>query len=346
MSDKEKAMGKVGFGVIGVGTWGELHARVYSEDERITLAGVADMRPERAESVARSYGAMHYTDYDSLLADESVAAVSITTPDFAHAEIAVAAAEAGKHILVEKPLATTVEDCRRIIAAAKASGVKLMVDFHNRWSPPFYKAWESIRRGEIGEPQHVYYRLSDRIFVPTEMLPWAGKSTVEWFIGTHSIDTVRWLLGDEVTRVYAVARSRVLKTLGIDTPDFYQITLEFASGTTAVIENSWILPNSMPNIIDLKCQIVGSKGMLNLDTSHNRTVEKYTESAADYPDFLVLPTIYGEQKGFAADSIRHFVDCVLTDTAPRVTGEDGLIVTRIIQSIEESVRTGMPVNIM
>lgn len=338
-------MEKVGFGVIGVGTWGELHARVYQEDERITLAGVADMRPGRAESVAQAYGTMHYTDYHTLLADDLIKAVSITTPDFAHAEVAIAAAEAGKHVLVEKPLATTVEDCRRIIAAAKASGVKLMVDFHNRWSPPFYKAWESIRRGEIGEPQHVYYRLSDRIYVPTEMLPWAGKSTVEWFIGTHSIDTVRWLLGDEVTRVYAVARSRVLKGMGIDTPDFYQITLEFASGTTAVIENSWILPNSMPNIIDLKCQIVGSKGMLNLDTSHNRTVEKYTQADAEYPDFLVLPTIYGEQKGFAADSIRHFIDCVLTDTPPRVTGEDGLIVTRIIQAIEESVRTGMPVGI-
>ena len=117
------------------------------------------------------------------------------------------------------------------------------------------------------------------------------------------------------------------------------------SGATAAIENSWILPNSMPNIIDLKCQVVGSKGMLNLDTSHNRTVEKYTQSEAEYPDFLVMPTIYGEQKGFAADSIRHFVDCVLADTPPRVTGEDGLIVTRIIQAIEESVRTKMPVEV-
>ncbi len=338
-------MEKVGFGVIGVGTWGELHARVYSEDERISLRRVADLNAERAESVAGRHGAASHSDYHDLLADDLIKAVSITTPDFAHAEVAVAAAEAGKHVLVEKPLATTVEDCRRIIAAAKASGVKLMVDFHNRWSPPFYKAWESIHKGEIGEPQHVYYRLSDRIFVPTEMLPWAGKSTVEWFIGTHSIDTVRWLLGDEVTRVYAVARSRVLKGLGIDTPDFYQITLEFASGTTAVIENSWILPNSIPNIIDLKCEIVGSRGALYLDTSHNRTVEKYTQSEAEYPDFLVLPTIYGEQKGFAADSIRHFVDCVLTDTEPRVTGEDGLIVTRIIQAIEESVRTGLPVDV-
>ena len=338
-------MEKVGFGVIGTGQWGEMHARIYASTEGITLAGVADQVEQRAESVARAYGTMHYTDYRALLADDLIKAVSVVTPDFAHADIAVAAAEAGKHVLVEKPLAMTVEDCRRIMEAAERSGVKLMVDFHNRWSPPFYRAWEAIRRGQIGEPQHVYYRLSDRIYVPTEMLSWAAKSTVAWFIGTHSIDTVRWLLDDEVRRVYAVSRSRVLKEMGVDTPDFYQATLEFKSGATAVVENSWILPNTTPNIIDLKCEIVGSKGALYVDGSHHRTLEKYTETEASYPDVLVMPAIYGEQKGFAAESIRHFIDCVLHDREPRVTGRDGLEVTKVVQAIEESVRTGSVVEL-
>ena len=338
-------MERVGFGVIGTGTWGELHARIYASTEGMTLGGVSDLVESRAESVAQAYGTCHYADYHDLLADDLIKAVSIVTPDFAHAEIAVAAAEAGKHILVEKPLAMTVEDCQRVIDAAERSGVKLMVDFHNRWSPPFFKAWEAIRQGEIGEPQHVYFRLNDTIFVPTEMLSWAGKTTVEWFIGTHSIDTVRWLLEDEVRRVYAVSRSEVLKGMGIDTPDFYQATLEFCSGAIAVIENSWILPRTTPNIIDLKCEVIGSKGSLYLDTSHNRTLEKYTETEATYPDFLVLPTIYGEQAGFAAESIRHFIDCVLHDRQPRVTGQDGLEVTKVIQAIEESVRSGNPVEV-
>lgn len=338
-------MEKVGFGVIGTGTWGELHARIYASTEGITLAGVSDVVEQKAESVAQAYGTMHYGDYRALLEDDMIKAVSIATPDFAHGEIAIAAAEAGKHILVEKPLATTVEECERIIQAAERNGVKLMVDFHNRWSPPFYKAWEAIRRGEIGEPQYAYFRLSDTIFVPTEMLSWASKSTVEWFIGTHSIDTLRWLLGDEVFRVYAVSRSHVLRTKGIDTPDYYQVTLEFRNGATALLENGWILPNSTPNIIDLKCEIVGSKGAIYLDTSHNRTLEKYTETQATYPDFMVMPMINGEQAGFAAESIRHFIDCVLHDRRPRVTGQDGLEVTRVILAIEESVRTGLPVSL-
>ena len=338
-------MEKTGFAVIGTGTWGGLHCRVYASTPGARLAAVADSDFARAKSVAESFGARAYGDYRELLTDPEVKAVSITTPDFAHAEIAVAAAEAGKHILVEKPLATTTADCRRIIEAAKRSGVKLMVDFHNRWSPAFYKAWQSIRAGEIGEPQYAYYRLSDTIYVPTEMLPWAGKSTVQWFIGTHSLDTIRWLMGSEVRRVYAVARSRVLKGMGIDTPDYYQVTLEFESGATAVVENGWTLPNTHPNIIDLKCEVVGSKGAVYLDTSHNRTLEKYTETDAKYPDIMVLPEIWGEQAGFAAESIRHFADCVMNDREPRVTGEDGLIVTRIIEAIEESVKTRRPTDV-
>ncbi len=338
-------MTSTGFGLIGSGLWGGLHGRVYATTDGAELAAVADVIEDRAQTLAGRHGATSYTDYRDLLADDRVKAVSIVTPDFAHAEIAVAACEAGKHVLCEKPLATTVEECERIVEAADQAGVKLMVDFHARWGPPYYKAWEAIRAGDIGQPQHVYYRLNDRISVPTDMLAWAGRSTVMWFIGTHTIDTVRWLLGDEVVRVYAVSGKRVLREMGIDTPDYYQATLEFRSGATAVIENSWIMPNSMPNIIDLKCEIVGSKGAIYFDGSHNRTLEKYTQTDATYPDFLVMPEVYGKPRGFATDSIRHFIECVIEDREPIVTGRDGLEVTKVVCAIEESVRSGQPVNV-
>jgi len=339
-------MDKIGVGLIGTGLWGGLHATVYGASDRVELLGVADIVEERAKEVAEKTGAAAYGDYRELLKDERIEAVSIVTPDFAHTEIALAAAEAGKHILCEKPLATTVEDCERIVSAAAEAGVKLMVDFHARWGPTFLRAREAVQEGKVGVPQHVYYRLSDRIFVPTEMLSWAAESTVMWFIGSHSIDTVRWLLDDEVRRVYAVCGSRVLKGMGVDTPDYYQTTLELKGGATAVIENSWIMPNSMPNIIDLKCELVGSKGAVYVDGSHHRAVEEYTETDATYPDVFVMPTVYGEQKGFAADSIRHFIDCVVDDREPMVTGQDGIEVTKVICAAEESIRTGQPVELV
>ena len=338
-------MDKVGFGLIGTGLWGGLHGRVYGSTAQVDFLGVADIVEDRAKAMAEQYGAKPYTDYRELLKDDRIKAVSIVTPDFAHTEIALAAAQAGKHILCEKPLAQSVKECEQIVQAAEKAGVKLMVDFHARWGPSFYKARESIQAGRIGDPQHVYYRLSDRISVPTDMLAWANKSTVMWFIGSHSIDTVRFLLGDEVKRVFAVSGSRVLKNMGIDTPDFYQSTLEFTSGATAVIENSWIMPNTMPNIIDLKCEVVGSKGAIYLDSSHHRAMEEYTEQEAGYPDLFVMPIIYEQQYGFAAESIRHFIDCVVEDRAPLVTGRDGLEVTKVICAVEESVLTGQPVDL-
>src|SRR5260221_12490600 len=139
-------MDKIGFGVIGTGiVGGAWHAHVYSRAPRAKLVAVCDLNEQRANEIGKKYGAEKvYSDYRKLLENPEIKAVSIATPDFAHREIAVAAAEAGKHILVEKPLATTVEDAEAIVKAAKKAGVKLMVDFHNRVNPPFAGAKESI----------------------------------------------------------------------------------------------------------------------------------------------------------------------------------------------------------
>jgi len=334
-----------GFAVIGTGLWGSLHARVYAESEKARLVAVCDLDRSRAEEAARGSGAAVYTDHREMLERESIDAISIVTPDFAHVEPVLDAIAAGKHVLVEKPLAMTSAECERIIGEARKSRVKLMVDFHNRWSPPFYNAKTSIERGDIGPVKLIYYRLSDTIYVPTQMLSWASRTTVQWFIGSHALDTVRWMIGDEVSYVYAVARSGVLSSRGVDTPDFYQAVLEFRSGAVAVVENCWILPTSIPNLIDLKCEVVGTEGALYVDTSHNRTMEHYTADRGEYPDVLVLPQVHGKQIGFAAESIRHFIDCVVDDLGPLATGEDGLAVTRMIEAIEESAAGSVRVSV-
>ncbi len=334
-----------GFAIIGSGLWGSLHARVYAESSSARLVAVCDVDQDRASKLGSKFGADSYTDLSKMLQRDDIDAVSIVTPDFAHAELALAAINAGKHVLVEKPLATTSADCRRVIEAAKSANLKLMVDFHNRWSPPFCLAKESIDAGEIGSIRLISYRLNDTIYVPTKMLSWAGRSTVAWFIGSHSLDTVIWLIGDRVKHLYAVAKSVVLKDRGIDTPDFYTVTLEFENGAVASIENCWILPESLPNIFDLKCEIVGSEGAFFVDGSSYGMLEKHAAGRNVQPDTLVLPEVRGRQMGFAAESIRHFIDCVVDDTEPSVTGEDGLLVTELIEAIERSAASGQRVTL-
>jgi len=334
-----------GFGVIGVGLWGEYHALTYATYPGAKLVAVCDVDARRAAEMAGKYGAKRwYTAYQDLLADPDVDAVTVATPDYLHTEIGVAAARAGKDILMEKPLALTVEDCQAIIAAAEEAGVKLMVDFHNRWSPPFNVLKQRIVAGELGEPLLVNARLNNTLFVPTQMLRWAGRSAAIWFTGSHLVDLVCWLVGSQVVRVYSVSRSRVLAARGIDTPDFFETTLEFASGAVAFVENCWVLPDSEPSVVDFKVRLVGTKGSATVDTTHNRALELYTDRVA-FPDILGLPRIFGQQQGFAVESIKHFADCVIHDKEPLLSGQDGLANTAIVCAALKSAETGQPVEL-
>lgn len=334
-------MSKLGFGVIGVGGWGETHVRVYAAHPFVDLVALCDVREDRAQQMARQYGVQTvYTDYRDLLGDERISAVSIVTPDFAHTQPAIAAARAGKHVLIEKPLATTVQECEQIIAQVDQAGIKLMVDFHNRWSPPFAGIKASLDQGELGDPAMIYFRLSDTLFVPTRMLSWAAKSSLLWFLGSHCVDMMLWLLKDEVRRVYSASRSRVLVERGIATPDFFQTVLEFAKGTVATMENCWILPETSPNVFDLKFEIVGTRGSAYVDGSHHRMFQRFTADQAAFPDVGVAADVHGRPTGFGTESIRHFVDCVLNDRVPMVTAQDGLRATKVVCAIERSAKEG------
>ena len=334
-------------GVIGAGLWGAQHAHVFTRLPRTELAAVCDVSPERAKAFAERFAvAAVHTDHRELLADPTIAAVSIATPDFTHTPLILDALAAGKHVLSEKPLATDLGEVERIAAAAKASPKKLMVDFHNRVNPAIAAAREAVRAGEIGRPAHVAARLSNTTFVPLEMLSWAARSSALWFLGSHAVDALRFILDDEVTRVYAVTRSGVLRGRGVDTADFHLSTLEFAGGTVATLENSWLLSADNPMVFDFKIEIVGDKGQIQLDPSHNSTFRKLAGQGLRYADMFGITPAAGDRiGGFVRESIARFVDAVLDD-APVLAGvEDGLAVTRTLAAIEESARLGRPVDL-
>lgn len=336
---------RIGFALVGAGIFGKRHAQAYSRHPTVDFVAVCDLEEERARKIAAEYGARkYYTNLAEMLLDPDIKAVSVATPDHAHRAVAVACAQAGKHLLVEKPLATTVEDAEAIVTAARDANVKLMVDFHNRVNPPLRHAYEAIQRGDIGTPTYAYSRLSNTTMVATQMLQWASESSALWFLASHTIDVIRWLFNDELQRVYAVSREGILHNMGIRTPDFHVATCEFRNGGVAVFENAWILPETHPAVKDYKIEVLGSKGAVYMDVSHNRTLELYTAEKASYPDMLALPT--GDHlTGFVLDSIAYFVDAVAQDKPVLATGEDGIAVTKAIHAIIESAKTGMPVTL-
>ncbi len=343
--------GKVRIGVAGTGIWGEMHVRAYLQHASAELVAICDLNEARAGEVAKKYGiARHFGNVDDML-DAELDAISVATPDTAHADITIKAAERGVHVLVEKPLATTIEECQRMISAAASANVYLMVDWHNRWNPPCYRAWRAIRDGELGDISYIYYRISDTIYVPTKMLPWAGESSVMLFLGSHALDTTCWLMGQKPVTVLCKRKKVVLTGLGIPTADMYITIVDFDNGATAVVENSWVLPQSSPALIDHKCEIIGSKGVINLDPTHSRAFTKYTADTpagfpqASFPDMFITPEIHGRQMGFAVESMYHFVECIRDGKKPLTCGEDGLLNTRLILAAEESADKGTPIDL-
>ncbi|NYF16628.1 putative dehydrogenase [Microbacterium sp. AK009] len=350
MPDEAKA--KVG--VIGLGVYGALHARTYAAMDGAELTGVCDLRPDRSRDMAAELGCNGYTDVQQMLATCDLDAVSIALPDHLHADAAITAARAGKHVLVEKPLATTVDECLQVIAAAEESGVFLMTDFSQRWSPVMQLARKAVTEGDLGDVQLGYYRANDTIYVPTKMLSWGAQSTVAWFLASHCLDNLMWLFdardayaggaGDCIRRVRTVARQSVLAARGLATPDFYLTTLEWESGMVTTLENCWILPESSPSVFDMKVQLIGSRGTFHIDGSHSGVVEQWAEKTSYLDPFAYLE-VFGEPVGFATSSIRHFVSSVAKGVPPSVDGFDGLAVTRLILAMEKSIAVQAPVDI-
>ncbi|MCB9992697.1 MAG: Gfo/Idh/MocA family oxidoreductase [Hyphomicrobiaceae bacterium] len=336
---------KTGFASIGAGLFGKWHAMAYSRHPMVDFRAVCDLDGDRARQLAETYGAAHHTtNLDDILSDPGIKAVSVATPDHAHRDVAVRCAEAGKHLLVEKPLATNVEDAEAIVAAAEANGVLLMTDFHNRANPPMVAARNAVLAGEIGKPAYIYTRLSNTVAVPQDMLKWSGHSSALWFLGSHMVDVVSWIIGDQPKSVYVVSRSGILNELGINAPDFHVATVEYHNGAVGVFEHAWILPRTYNSVKDLKVELLGSKGAINIDGSHNRMLELYTSEKGMFQD-MVVPPFGPHLTGFILDAVAHFIESVINGKELLATGRDGLANTRIISAMIEAADKGVRVEL-
>lgn len=333
---------KTRFGVVGAGLWGSFHCKTLNSIPAAELYAVCDLNPERAAEMQRQFGATKvYADFRELIADPDVEAVTVATPDFAHGDIVLAAIEAGKHVMSEKPLATTVAEAEAIANAAAKSGVKVMVDFHNRVSPPIVAVKQTVADGEIGMPLHASARLSNTTFVPFELLSWAAKSSALWFLGSHALDMLRFIMNAEVKRVQAMVRHGHLASQGVDTADVHMALLEFDNGVVATLQNSWVLPLDLPSIVDCRIDIVGEKGAVEAYPTMNDVVKKYVGNGLRGADVIgVTPTAGGRIGGFVTEAIARFVDAVVLDAPVLADARDGFMVTRVLAAIEESAKTG------
>lgn len=351
-------------GVVGAGTFGVNHLNAFRQLGYMgvaELAAVAEMNEKRAQWVEETYGCPVYRDYNEMLTKADIDGVTVVTPDHLHKQVMLAAAAAGKHILVEKPLDVTVEGCLEMIDAAKKANVLLQVDFHKRYDPDHIAIEKRVSNGELGKVLYGSVCMEDRIEVPSEWFPnWAPRSSPAWFLGVHFYDLIRWIIKSNAKSVYARGQKEILKSeYNVDTYDSVNAMVEFENGAVFSFDTSWVLPKSFEAIVNQQLRIVGTKGMSEIDSQYrgNRSVVEGEGMRTWNNNFMrEVKDKKGRAifKGYGIESIEDFAYNVqaITDGATIESlkgtypdGEDGLEVTRIGVAVHESVKTGKVIEI-
>lgn len=322
-------MEKLNIGVIGLGAIGQKHCSAIAVLERARLRAVADVNESVLSSTANQYGATPYNDIQGLLQHPGLDAVVVATPDHLHRDACVLAAQAGKHILVEKPIATTVEDAEAIIAAADVANVRLMVGFTLRFSLHYMQAKKAASDGTLGELVSIYARRENVISQPERL---KGRCGVLMFLGPHDFDAMRWIVGSEPINIYTQAASSVPSAYPIENETFSII--RFANGVIGCAQLGWFLPDKHPAGRDFRLDIIGNKGSLNLDQMR-QGIEIYTQNGAKFPSV----------SAGLVDEDRAFVDCIIDNKAIPVTGQDGLAAVRMVLAAMKSIETCQPVDL-
>jgi predicted dehydrogenase len=333
----------IGIGVVGVGILGERHARVFSELSDSELIAVADTNNERAERVANQLGVRAYDDHRALLDDPAVGAVAVATPDHLHFEPVMAALKARKHVLVEKPLATTVGEAKKMVTAAQSGGLILQVNFSQRFVPDHVWAKGQIQDGAIGELLISRSVTNDTISVPTEMISWAASTSPIFFMTSHHLDLVCWYHDAEVEEAYAYEVSRVLKERRIAVHDAVEALVRFTNGATATFHSSWIYPNSYPTVADSSLELVGSEGVILLGRGDNTLI--YSGSGGRKMNLATTYEIDGTLHGAFRYSLELFLRSVTNGLEPMTSGSKTLGVTLAQCAILESLAQHRPIKI-
>jgi predicted dehydrogenase len=331
--EKHGGADRIRWGVIGLGWFGEIHADTLAGMAGIELTAFSTRRPERLGELADKYDvAGRYTDYKELLADPSVDAVSITTPIDDHRDIAIEALRAGKHVLLEKPMAPTEQDCSQIIQAARQSDGLFMVGHICRFDPRVALAKQAIDEGRLGRiiSMHARRNLSKAIGEAN-----LDKISALMGDGIHDADLMLWFTGAAAVSVYA----QEVHPGPCKYPDCAWAMMRLDNGAVGVVESIWCLPNSTPYLIDARMEIIGTEGALYVNCGE-AGLEIHAADGLSMPDTMYWPTVFGERFGVLRAELRYFANCIVQGIRPdRITPEQSRDVVGLIAAAAESSRT-------
>jgi len=335
------------------------HMPALSKQPQVEMVAFCDIIEERAQKAAKQYGvegAKVYTDYRQLLEDKSIDVVHVCTPNDSHAEISIAAMEAGKHVMCEKPMAKTAEGARRMVETAKRTGKKLTIGYNNRYRPDSLHLKAICESGQLGEIYFAKALAIRRRAVPTwgvflDEEKQGGGPLID--IGTHALDLTLWMMDNYKP---ASVTGSVFHKLGqkenaanawgpwdpkkftVEDSAFGFIKME--NGATIVLESSWAL-NTL-QVGEAKTVLCGTEGGADMEDGLRINGEQFSRlyDTKVKTDAGGVAFYDGKQESNADMEARLWVEAILNDKEPLVKPEQALVVTEILEALYESARTG------
>jgi myo-inositol 2-dehydrogenase/D-chiro-inositol 1-dehydrogenase/scyllo-inositol 2-dehydrogenase (NAD+) len=330
--------------LVGVGRAGMVHAFNFrhriAETQLVAMVDANEvMARERASELDVPFA---FDSIESALSQMDFDAVCIATPTFTHASIVMAAAQAGKHILCEKPMALTLDEADAMIAATRQADVVLQIGFMRRFDPAFQAAREQIEAGAIGDPIVV------RTLTRGPGLPprWACDPTTSIGmlaeVNSHDFDTIRWLMGSEFARVYTEAATFKAPELETEFPGFYDtavVTIRLVNGALGILDGCCPVGYGY----DARAEVLGTAGVLFIGELREHALVRCTrEDGVVTKQFRAWAKRF--QAGYLAED-EHFVHCIRTGEPPLVGGEDGRQALEGVLAATRSIQTGAPVSL-
>jgi myo-inositol 2-dehydrogenase/D-chiro-inositol 1-dehydrogenase len=331
---------EINIGLIGAGRIGRVHAEnlVYRLPEA-NLVAVSDVFVQAAEKLAADLGIPAADrDHRRILDDPSIDAVLICSSTDTHAQFIKEAAQADKHIFCEKPIALDLAKIDQALAAVERAGIKLQIGFNRRFDPNFQRVRQVVASGEIGQPHLLRITSRDPQPPPIEYIKVSGGIFLDMTI--HDFDMARFLMGSEVEQLYAAGGVLVDPKIGeVGDIDTAAITLHFAGGALGVIDNS----RRAAYGYDQRVEVFGSGGCVTAGNNYPNTA-RISDARRVHHD-LPLNFFMDRYTASYVAEMRAFVDCILNDRPPSVTGLDGRLPVVMGYAAKKSLAEGRPVRL-
>jgi predicted dehydrogenase len=314
---------------VGCGGFGESHLQAFRAVPQAEVVAVYDIDGQRARHISDAFQIPRACgSLNEICGLEDLQAIDVVTPEETHLGPVLAALGRGKHVFVEKPLATDLGDCSRMIEAASAAGRFLVPGHLLRFETKYAMLKDELNSGRLGGIVSMHARRNR----PKSLLPLYGRTHPALENCIHDIDLMLWYAGVPVRRVRAFAR----RATGRRHPDTFWGFLEFEGGAVGVVETIWMLPKGAGIGLDDAFQLIGSEGVGNLQL-YPGTLSFWKEQGYELPDIGYDPRVAGAARGALRDELAYFCECILANRAPVVvTAQDARRAVRVVLALIES----------